>query len=295
MIPRTLSEWSIEAITALLEAGTHESEEFDFKKSLPDSRDEDAKRRLRAACCAFANSSGGFLVFGVDDDKNKPPSLRLAGISATVDFPSQFGDYPRRCHPSVHWIFKNPPLQLGSGSTVHVVHVPPSWKAPHAYGDADQGWRFTKRTNKGTENMAIEEIRGMFLGFYEKRIRLQLLDAELVALQESAEAGFVNRPETIEQNYSLVTFGTQTIDSLIVDTYPLTAGSGQLLAVLQQLRQAVVVANNKASIFFATANLALTEKNKMIRHHNEFMAKACARIMALAGEARTHLRPLLVA
>jgi predicted HTH transcriptional regulator len=71
MVPKTLSEWSVDSI-ALLTAGIHESEEFDFKRMLPHPKDENAKARLRAACCAFANGSGGFLVFGVDDDKTKP-------------------------------------------------------------------------------------------------------------------------------------------------------------------------------------------------------------------------------
>jgi hypothetical protein len=102
-------------------------------------------------------------------------------------------------------------------------------------------------------------------------------------------------PDDIESKYSLVTFGTETIDSVAADTYALTAGSVELLSALRQLRQAVIVANNKAAIFFSTANLGFTDKNKMIRDHTEFMAKACARIGALADQARLHLKPLLVA
>ena len=293
MIPKTLSEWSVDAILALLSASIHESEEFDFKKMLPHSKDEDAKVRLRAACCAFANSAGGYLVFGIDDDRTKAPARRLVGLDAALDFPARFGDYPKLCSPSVHWTFQNPPLKLAAGFVVQIVHIPPSWKAPHAHGDPEQGWRFTKRTNKGTEGMSIEEVRSAFLGFYEKRLRLQLLDAELAAFQESASSAFVSKPEEIEAKYSLVTFGTQTIESVMADTYPLTASSSALLSTLGQLRQAVIVANNKARIFFSTASLDFSNKGKMIRDHNEFMAKACGRIIDLAGQARAHLKPLL--
>ena len=293
MIPKTLSEWSVNAILGLLSAGIHESEEFDFKKMLPHPKEEDAKARLRAACCAFANGAGGYLVFGVDDDRTKASTERLVGLDAALDFPARFGDFPKLCSPSVHWTFQNPPLKLMLGSVIQVVHIPPSWKAPHAYGDAEQGWRFAKRTNKGTEEMSMEEVRSTFLGFYEKRLRLQLLEAELVAIQESAGSAFISKPEDIEVKYSLVTFGTQTIESVVVDTYPLTAGSSDLLSTLSQLRQAVIVANNKARIFFSTVSLDFSNKGKMIREHNEFMARACGRIVYLADQARAKLKPLL--
>lgn len=294
MAPKSLAEWSVEAITALLVAGNYESEEFDFKQSLPHARDDTGKVRLRAACCAFANSGGGYLVFGIDNDKTKPPQDRLVGLDQGLDFPASFGDYSRLCAPSVYWTFRNPPLTLPSNRKIHVVYIPRSWRAPHAVGDADQGWRFPKRTNKGTEGMTTEEIRTAFLTFYEKRLRLQLLDAELMALQESSKVAYVNRVEEIESKYSLVTFEMQTIDAVVADTYPLTAGHSALLATLRQLRQAVIVANNKARIFYSTATLSFTKKGKMIREHNEFMAHACARIGELADRARTLLQPLLV-
>jgi hypothetical protein len=293
VIPKSLSEWSVEAIAALLTAGIYESEEFDFKQRLPDKKDEPGKARLRDACCAFANSDGGHLIFGIDDDRKKPARDRLVGVDPLLDFPATFGDYPRFCSPSIYWTFRNPPVALSSSRVIHVVYVPRSWRAPHAVGDGNQGWRFQKRTNKGTEGMTIEEIRTAFLGFYEKRLRLQLLEAELVALKESAGLAYIRESDRIESEYSLVTFDTQTIESVVADTYPLTAGHSELLAAIRQLRQAVIVANNKARLFFSTATLDFTNKGKMIREHNEFMARACQRIGELADRAQTLLEPLL--
>lgn len=57
--------------------------------------------------------------------------------------------------------FKNPPIVLTTGRLVHVVYIPPSFLAPHAV-ETDGGFVFPKRTNKGTELMSIEEIRGAF-------------------------------------------------------------------------------------------------------------------------------------
>ena len=293
MVPTTLSGWTFEAILELLTAGIHEFEEFDFKESVPHARDDGGKDRLRSACAAFANSGGGFLVFGVADDRSKSSQDRLVGMEAALDFPARFGDYPRYCAPSVYWSFRNPAISLPSGRVLHVVEIPRSSKAPHAVGDANQGWRFPKRTNKGTEGMTIEEIRGAFLGFYEKRLRLQLLDAELSALQDSATAAYISKPEEIESAYSLITFDFQTIESVVADTYPITAAHTDFLATLRELRQAVAVANNKAREFFSIAGFTFTNQAQMIREHNEFMAKACQRIVALARKAHSLLESVL--
>jgi hypothetical protein len=297
VIPKTLNEWTLKSLNHLLDDRYLEPESFDYKSMLPHPNDHDGKRRLRDACAAFANSVGGFLIFGVADDARLPTNQRLVGLAATLDFPVQFGSFPSQSNPTVRWEFLNPPLRLesGNGNLVHVVWFPKSWTAPHSVGRSEEGLLFPKRTNKGTEYMSYEEVRMNFLGFYEKRLHLQLLDAELLALHDSTKGAYVVDGDQIESSYSLITFETRIIDTVIADTYTLTAGHSELLSTLQQLRQAVIVANNKAHIFYSTATLSFDNKGKMIRAHNEFMAEACGRISELAKRARTLLQPLLVA
>lgn len=293
MIPKTLDEWTVLAITDLLTKGTFESEEFDLKKMLPVAADADGKRRLRKACAAFANSQGGFLVFGISDDKKSAPNDRLVGIDPNLDFPERFGNFPKECVPSVEWTFRNPPIALSSGKVLHTVYVPRSWKAPHAVGSGNDGWDFPKQTNKGDEGMSMEEIRSAFLGFYEKRLGLQLLRGELTSLRNSASGASITALDEIESKYSLVTFDVRVIESLIGDTYSITATATDLIATLSELRQEVLVANNKARIFFGVAALAMTGKASMTREHNSFMAEKCARIMDLSDMAIAQLAPLL--
>ena len=153
MVPTKLEEWTIPALEALLAQGYYEPEVFDYKEMLPYPNDKDGKRRLVKACCAFANSSGGFLVFGIHDDKSKAPADRIIGIDPSIDFPVQFGNYPTKCSPTVSWEFLNPPLSLVNGNKVHVIFIPRSWSAPHCFEDPERaGWlSFAKRTNKGDE------------------------------------------------------------------------------------------------------------------------------------------------
>jgi len=293
MLPQVLSDWSIDVVIELLATGSFETELFDFKEMLPHSRDESAKTRLRKTCCAFANSNGGFIVFGILDDKSKTPTERLKGLEPNLDFPEHFGNYPRSCSPSVYWMFRNSPLPLANGKVLHVVHIPRSWKAPHAVGDPDGGWHFVKRTNKGNEGMNIEEIRSGFLGYYEKRLKLQLLRSELATLKENAQAACISDEDAIEQSYSLVTFDTHVIESVISDTYTIIANETELLRALSGIREHTRIANNKIRMFFSVAMMSFTNKKGMVRKHNEFLHPICDRIESLCEKAMEELDRIL--
>src|SRR5712664_3812917 len=105
MVPTTLDDWTLDALVKLLASGAFEKDWFDFNEQLPNPKNPDAKEGLSAACAAFANASGGFLVFGVKDDRTLKPEDRLVGVEAK-DFPEQFGNYPAKCSPTVEWDFK---------------------------------------------------------------------------------------------------------------------------------------------------------------------------------------------
>src|SRR5260370_42001324 len=155
--------------------GHFEPELYDFQEALPHKKNDADKEGLRVSCCAFANSSGGFLIFGIKDASSGAVGKeRLVGLPPDSEFAAKFGNYPGGAEPSVRWTIKSPPIHLATGNVVHVVHIPRSWKAPHCLALSSVAKRFPKRTDKGTEEMSYEEIRLMFLQYYEKRLKLQL-------------------------------------------------------------------------------------------------------------------------
>ncbi len=286
MIPRRLTDWTLNVLAGMLKRGVFEDETFDFKEMLPDSRNNDGKDRLKKTCAAFANSEGGFLVFGVTNSKKTPE--RIPGIDANLDFPEQFGNFPKSCSPSVAWEFRNPPLRLVSGRVVHIVYVPKGWRAPHAV-EASGAWAFQKRTNKGNEPMSIEEVRSAFLGFYEKRLKLQLLRSEILTLADNAQ----DIRNTDPKKYSLVSFDTAIIDSVIADTYSITAERQKLHQALSRLRQATRIANNRIHLLFSVVMMPHIDKRDIIRSHNEFMAPKATQIEQDCQAAITELNKLL--
>jgi hypothetical protein len=69
MMPRILTDWTKDRLIGLLDQGIFEPESFDFKEFRIGKKSDQEKQNIRTDCCAFANSFGGFLVYGVADDK----------------------------------------------------------------------------------------------------------------------------------------------------------------------------------------------------------------------------------
>ena len=292
--PKTLGEWTIEALRDVVARGVFESDDFDLKEMLPHNSDEKSKLKLRTTCAAFANSGGGFLVYGVVDNKALDFNGRIKGIESHIDFPEHFGNFPAASSPTIHWAFKNPPLGIGDNHSVHIVHIPRSWKSPHAVDAGGGKWLFPKRTNKGTELMAIEEVRSMFLSFYEKRIRLQLLQSELSELKQMAEMAGEASQNSPEESYSVTTFDLTIMQSVIAETYPLTAANTKLLEELSSLRHIVRTANTVILSFIRKMELPLSDRNEICIKHKLWMGTQMNLIQNRCDKALLLLAPLLI-
>lgn len=270
MIPKKIDDWNIEVILTLLRQGYYESEYFDFKEMLPSKNDDRGKSRLVKACGAFANQNGGFLVFGIRDDKSLQPEQRIIGIDNSIDFPEHFGNYPQRLSPSVQWEFLNPPINLTNGKVVHVIEIKPSLFKPVAYTENEKGWFFSKRTNKGDELMSYEEIKLNFMNFYEKKIKLQLLLSELTTIQRNCIELNISE-EQIASHYSLVKFNLKILETVLSDTYTILYNETELIGHLNNLRSICQITNNKIDLFLSSVMLPLTNKNETVQSHNEFI------------------------
>jgi hypothetical protein len=276
MIPKSLNEWSIPVIINLLVQGYYETEFFDFKEMLPHSKNEDEKTRLYKSCCAFANSFGGVLVFGVKDNKSLPPKDRLVGFDAAFDFPEHFGSYPNYCNPSVKWDFLNPPLQLDTGNVIHVVEIPRSWNAPHCIEISNQKGSdmlrcFSKRTNKGNEDMSYQEIRLSFLQYYEKRLKLQLLKSELQNIQHHAQ-GLSN------SGFGIGDLRLNVLETVLADTYTILADNQELLTTLDHIRNACNVVNGNLQVSYRVFASQNFNKEGLTRGFKQAIDEQCSEI-----------------
>lgn len=90
LFPADLSRWTFEIIKDLVEKGYLETDEFEFKLSIK-SRNPALEARIVETACAFTNTSGGFIIFGVNDLAADTKN-RITGIDKSDDLAAQFGD-----------------------------------------------------------------------------------------------------------------------------------------------------------------------------------------------------------
>jgi len=295
MIPQILTDWSKARLVQLLDQGLFEPESFDFKEFRLAKKTPHEKQDIRTDCCAFANSFGGFLVYGVADDKRLPAKERLIGIDKTFDFPKDFGEFPRECMPSIRWEFLNPPIDVGNGKVVHVIWIPRSWQGPHSIPaeKPEQGFVFPKRTNKGNEYMSYEEVRMSFLGYYEKRIKLQLLQAELKNIVSDAEVMMDVPDKSMSRMFPSISFYLTTIETVIVDTYTITHERPDLLESIMAVRSHARNINHIVAMFQSEVIIPTLWKGTMIKRHNEKLRQVCPSVIASATRAVEILQDFL--
>ncbi len=77
-----LEEVTLEHIKGLVEAREEESQHLDFKSQLPP---QGAYRDLAKAVSAFANATGGVIVFGISEKNDRAQELTLSlGLSISL-------------------------------------------------------------------------------------------------------------------------------------------------------------------------------------------------------------------
>ena len=267
MIPNTLVDWNYHLVERLVKDGFFETDRFDLKEDIPHKKDKNDKERLEKSVCAFANTEGGFLVFGIKDDRSLSHKDRIVGIDSNRDFPREFGDKIANIEPHLYYEFRNPAISVPVASNiVHIVKIDQSPERPHWTGKRELYFR----TNKGNELMSYQQVKDSFLGEEQRRQKLRLLFIELLANREQCDV-VTTSEEKISDYYSLVTLDSSMLQSLLVDTYPMIIKEIELVRLLISIREQINVMNSKTRIFHSQVSLPLSNKSQIVKEHNEFI------------------------
>lgn len=303
LVPEHLLDWTLESITALLDNNIPESDTFDYKESLPRAVDpkalEDQRHKLRVSISSFANTThGGFLIYGVRPDAALPTSKRLIGLPPNPEFARDFGDQARSCHPPVAFQLSPTLISLPDGNVIYVVFIMPSPRAPHAAGSPERGYFFGKRTSRGKDYMSIDEVRASFLGYYEKRLKLQLLDAELADIERQCAEILAHAGTFRASDDELIvpfTCDIRTIESVVEETYAVTAHATKLHASLIAVRHA---SRQLEAAYFRTNTRIGVRKYQYFSNvqsdHYKAVRPVCETLLPHLRQARDHLKPLLM-
>lgn len=150
-------------IEQLVADQVREGPHLDFKRDLP-SWNEAAKQEFLADTTAFANSGGGDLIYGVDEDGQAQASAVIPQTISNVDQEiRRLQDFllnlaePRLPGVKIHAV---PVSIAGKNGYAVVVRIPQSWAGPHR---VKTNQHFYIRDGLRKRQIDIPEIRSLFL------------------------------------------------------------------------------------------------------------------------------------
>jgi hypothetical protein len=196
--PKRFDALDLPDLTNLIDAGEREGVGLEYKAELVLSNDEQKKEFL-ADVSSLANAKGGFLVFGIDEERDKdghPTGIpaKVIGIKA-----ENIGNELLRLEniardgiePRINGL-RIKSISISDGVSAIIAYIPLSLVGPHIVKYKGSS-RFFSRNSSGKYPLAYSEIRHAFLKSDERvqRIRAFRMDriAKLIAGEHPADLG----------------------------------------------------------------------------------------------------------
>lgn len=155
-------------LKAFIDRAEPEGELLDYKEKLEIGSDGEKKEFLKDVC-SFANASGGYLIFGVEelrDSNYKKTGLpgQIFGIENVTDqtLISMLDILRAGIQPRIQGVVVSPLIGKFSKGPVIVMYIPRSWSRPHMVGFKNDESRFWSRHNNSKYFMNLDEIRRAF-------------------------------------------------------------------------------------------------------------------------------------
>lgn len=193
MINKAWDKITRDDVERLVSEGVAESHTLDYKQELPNDSSQ-SKLDFLFDVAAFANASGGDLIFGIKErrEEGKPTAVPEGFVRLK---PRGTWDETKRGLESLIRTGIEPTLSVKINhfdglpeGPVLVVRVPASWAAPHMvtrYGKDTLRPQFYRRHNGGNHPMDIDEVRAAFTLAGSRIERLRRFREDRVSLLTS--------------------------------------------------------------------------------------------------------------
>jgi hypothetical protein len=151
-------EWTEQDLLNLITNAVQENLNLDYKRKESLENTDQRKNEIGKDVSAFANSDGGTIVYGMEENRHLP--VRLNGVDATVTTREWIEQVINsKIRPRIAGIRINPvPLSTLSMGTAFVVSVPASRSAPHMASDHKYYKRFNFES-RPMEHYELEDVR----------------------------------------------------------------------------------------------------------------------------------------
>lgn len=150
-------------IQRLINDQIEENSYLDYKSDIDFS--EKGKKGLAKDISAFANSSGGVIIYGIEEEKNQDgiplPVEPIKGIESSIERERIENVILNSISPRVQLEIKRIQLSGDPSKSVFVILIPQSLQAPHMVTKSGDN-RYYKRVNFSSIPMEEYEVRDLF-------------------------------------------------------------------------------------------------------------------------------------
>lgn len=153
-----LKEYTMEDIQYLIDFGIEESIHLDYKASGALDKSETKKKEISKDVSAFANSDGGIIIYGVEEQNHKAAGFSyIDGNNITKEWLEQVIN--STINQKIKGIEIFPIRNNGNiAESIYLVKIPRSYDAPHMCRDKC----YYKRYNFESVKMEEYEVRDLF-------------------------------------------------------------------------------------------------------------------------------------
>ena len=156
-----------EQLQDLIDNKVFENKELEYKDySFTDGKMPDKQKdKFMKEVAAFANTNGGTIIIGMQEDDNRLP-IMLSGAGLSIkEFDNWLSSFRQlvlsRIRPHLHGV-ECIPVELSEANIAIVIRVPKSYARPHSFWDGNKDEFFMRYAN-GITYMDIDDLRKEFL------------------------------------------------------------------------------------------------------------------------------------
>ena len=148
---------------SLHNTGKDDKQDPKTDKQGPKAEKKDPKAEFRRDVCAFANSDGGYLVYGISE-KNGIPE-KITGITIPNNNPDNF---ELQLNNTLSTIMPKPPsvqfkfLKLSDGKYILILYIRHDFFAPYIHLENQRDYQIHRRGNNQKQVMSYMELKTMF-------------------------------------------------------------------------------------------------------------------------------------
>lgn len=162
MITKNVNEITEDDLQELIDNSVSEKKTLEYKQFLPGNSDAD-RREFLADVSSFSNASGGDLIYGISEDRDKGIPKKLEGL--TIENADQVNTRLENMirdgiNPRISGIVIQP-IKVLKSKVALLIRIPRSWNSPHRVTFKGHDKFYTRSTN-GKYPMDVTELKIAF-------------------------------------------------------------------------------------------------------------------------------------